>query len=101
MKYKLPVFKNLRATTIPKAYFLNAVAVAIIAALSIETRQLLNDEKSNFYSYFNELLSGKGLTETQKVFIVFASSFIIAIVTYLIMFLLFDYGRGMLAPMDA
>ena len=71
----VPIVKNMKATSLPKAYFLNALCMGIIAAFTIETRIMLENEKSKFSGYFNTLLSVKVLTERQKIFIVFMSAF--------------------------
>ena len=92
----VPIVKNMKATSLPKAYFLNALCMGIIAAFTIETRIMLENEKSKFSGYFNTLLSVKVLTERQKIFIVFMSAFVIAVITYSLMYLLFGFGGGML-----
>ena len=50
-----PLIKTFRATSVFKAFILNALAVAIIATLSTEVRYLLQNDKTrilmrNFYS---------------------------------------------------
>lgn len=88
---------NFEATSFLKAFLLNALALAIVAVGAIELRQALNDDKGNAYLFFNNLLSGKTMSEIQKGGIVFISSFIFSIVTYLLMYLIFGYGGGLLS----
>ena len=61
-----PLVKHFRATTIKHAFFLNAFASAIIAALSIEMRSYLD---------FHDLKSDHkwNLSERQKTLIVFTT----------------------------
>ena len=93
----VPIIKNFYADSFLNAFVLNALAVAIVAASSVELRQLLNDEKSNTYAFFNTLLQGKVLSELEKSIIVFSGSFIIAMATYLLLYIIFGFGGGMLA----
>ena len=71
---------NLRATTIAKAFVLNATVLAIIAACSIELRNYLDIRKET-----------KGLTRFQKMGITMVGTFIIGIFVYLIARLLLGF----------
>ena len=93
-----PLVKNLRATTISKAFILNAIVAAIIATLSIELREELSNNNGQIYAFFSQFFPGKGLTSFEIISIVFLSSFTIAFIAYHIMYLIFDYGPGMLSP---
>jgi len=77
---------NLRATTIAKAFILNAVVLAIIAACSIELRNYLDVRKET-----------KGLTRFQKMGITMVGTFIIGIFVYVMARLLLGFGEGLLA----
>lgn len=92
-----PIIKNFHATTLIKAYILNALAVALVAAGGIELRTLLNDEKSNAYLFFNGVIGSGKLTDFEKTVIVFAGSFIIAMFAYTMLYILFGFGGGMLS----
>ena len=94
-----PIIPGFYANSIIKAFILNAIAVAMVAACSVELRQLLNEEKSGTYIFFNNFLSGGKLTEAEKAAIVFVGSFIFALLTYLFLFLLFGFGGGMLTSL--
>ena len=85
-----PLIKKFRATTIPKAFLLNAIAAALIAALSIEMRIYLDNKDIENTNNWN-------LSEKQKAVIVFVTAFIVAIITYSILHLLTGFGYGMLA----
>ena len=94
-----PIVPGFYANSILKAFILNAIAVALVAACSVELRQLLNEEKSGTYIFFNNFLSEGKLSEVQKALIVFAGSFIFALLTYLFLFILFGFGGGMLTSL--
>ena len=90
-----PIFKHFQATTIFKAFLLNAIAVAIISTLSVETRHLLTNEKNTMYIFFNNLFVDKELSEIQKTGIVFSLTLVCALISYQLLYLLFGYGGGM------
>ena len=73
-----------RATTIPKAFLLNAIVISVIATIAIEVRFALDKDTS------------KNLTEAGKGGIIFITTFIGGLLTYSIMYILFNYGSGML-----
>ena len=99
--FDVPLIKNFYANSFINAFVLNALAVAIVAASSVELRQLLNNEKGNTYAFFNSLLKGKALTELQKSIIVFLGSFTIALATYVLLYLIFGFGGGMLTSLQS
>jgi hypothetical protein len=99
MKSKMfPLIKQFRATTYLRAFILNALATAAIAALTIEMRFQLNNKLSRTYGYFNDLNMNHDLTEYDKVMIVFATGFLGAVLVYHLMFMFVAYGGGLLAP---
>lgn len=80
----MPIIQNFRANTITKAFILNALAIAITAALSIELRRILNRKLTN-------------TNDVTKTLIVFVFAFVIAIFTYTLLHVIFGYGGGMLS----
>ena len=80
----MPIIQNFRANTITKAFILNALAISITAALSIELRRVLDRDMEK-------------MSDTMKTFIVFAFAFAIAIFTYTLLHVIFGYGGGMLS----
>lgn len=82
---KLPVFSNFRSTTIHKAFLLNAIAAAIIAVTAIEMKLLL-DRK--------DVSSSVSIPVT--ILVTFAS----ALFTYYLMWVLFNFGGGMIVGND-
>ena len=76
---------DLRATTIKRAFFLNALLLAIIAATSIELRKLIE-----------ERVETKDLSRTRKVILTIIGSFLMAFITYILIRLIFGYGEGLI-----
>ena len=93
-----PLIKHFRATTFLRAFILNAIATAAIAAMAIEMRMQLNNKFSKTYGYFNDMLMKHELSEVDKVLIVFATGFLGAVLVYHLMFMFVAYGGGLLAP---
>ena len=92
----IPVIKNFRATTISKAFILNAFVSACVVILAIEIRRIFEDENNVVYGYFNNLYGTKKLSEVQIVTIVFPATLISALFVYIIMYILFEYGGNFL-----
>ncbi len=80
-----PIF-DMRATTIRKAFFLNAIVLAAVATVSIELRRYLDIRKET-----------KGLSESKKFAITMIGTFIIGVIIYLITRIMFGFGEGLLA----
>ena len=86
----VPFVRTFKATNFLKAFTLNALVIAVIAALSIEIRFQLNREGVLW-------ATGKQtLTDLTKFIITLLTSFVIAFVVYNIMYIIFEYGGGML-----
>ena len=94
--YGVPVIKTFYATTVFKAFVLNAIAVALIATFAVEIRRELNDVKGQFYLFVNPFFAGSTMTERQKATVVALASFLGAILVYHIMYIIFGFGGGML-----
>ena len=75
---------DMRATTIRKAFFLNALLLGVIAATSIELRKLIE-----------ERVETKDLSRPRKVLLTIIGSFLMAFLTYLIIRIIFGYGEGL------
>ncbi len=84
-----PLIKNFLATTYFKAFILNAIAAAVIAALSIEMRSYLD-------RVGRKAKGGWDLSDAAKTIIVIISGFTVAVIVYAIMHLLVGFGGGML-----
>jgi len=77
---------NMRATTIRKAFILNAIVLAAIATASIELRRYLDRRKET-----------KGLSESQKFLITMIGTFLIGLIIYITVRGIFGFGEGLLA----
>jgi hypothetical protein len=94
--FKIPLIHNFKATNYFNAFILNALATAAIAALAIEIRSQLYQEKSFTYIFFSNFYGSRILTDKQKALTVFITAFFTAICVYFIMYLIFVFGGGML-----
>ena len=92
----LPLIKSFYATTVLKAFILNAISVALIATFAVEIRRELDDVKGQFYMFINPFFAGNTMTERQKAIVVALASFLGAILVYHIMYVVFGFGGGML-----
>ena len=86
---RLPLIKSFFATTFLKAFILNAISVAVIAALSIEMRSYLDRVGRN-------VKGGWDLSDLTKTAIVFISGFTVAMLVYFILYIFVGFGGGML-----
>jgi len=77
---------NLRATTIFKAFILNALVLAAIASMSIELRRYLEVRKET-----------KGLTRLKKMGLTMLGTFFIGLIIYILARKLMGFGEGLLA----
>ena len=77
---------DLRPTTIRKAFLVNGIVAATIAAFTVEFRRALD--------YTEET---KGLTRPQKLGMTTVAAFAIAMITYLVSRALLGFGGGMLS----
>ena len=96
MSSLIPLTNKFRADSYFKAFLLNAIATALIATFAIELRLQLNEEHGNIYYYFNYILSETQIYEYQKLIIVFIITFLVAILVYQTMYILFEFGGGMM-----
>tara|TARA_Y100000590_G_C15686507_1_gene1001841 strand:- start:79 stop:333 length:255 start_codon:yes stop_codon:yes gene_type:complete len=76
----------MRATTITRAFVLNAIVLSVIAAFSIELRDMLDDMERT-----------KGLSDIQKLLITMLGTFFIGIIIYFVCRFFFGLGEGMMA----
>ena len=84
MKFK-PLI-DIRSITIIRAFVLNAIVLAIIATMSIELRNKLDN-----------IVITKGLSENNKIFLTMLGTFIIGIIVYFLIRILFGFGDGLMA----
>ena len=92
----LPLFKHFHAVNIPKAFILNALVAAIVASFATEMRASLDNTNDDWFRFFDKILPGNGLGTGTTTFIVFTTTFLITMIVYHVMYLLFEYGGGLL-----
>jgi len=85
----IPVVKNYKATTYSKAFILNALAASLIATIAIQTRNYLDNIDTTHGIY--------AMSNLQKSAIVALSTFISAMIIYILMYILVEFGGGMIA----
>lgn len=85
-----PLFHHLTATTFLKAFILNAIAASLIATLSIQTREYLDQ-------LGRKAKGGWNLSDFTKSLIVLFVSFVSSLFVYFFLFLVAGFGGGMLA----
>ena len=83
---KIPFYKHFRATTVGKAFILNAIAGTIIAVFAVELKFYLKDHDD--------------LDFTSKFTIGITGTFFAALFTYSILFIVFNFGGGMMTKKD-
>lgn len=76
---------DFRSTNINRAFLLNAFSTALIAIVTIEAKNLLDR---------NEISE----SQIARTFLAFLSGFLSALVIYWVLYFLFGFGGGMLAP---
>ena len=85
-----PIFKNLEANTLLKAFILNALIIAFISVLTIEFRLFLQTQtRKTDYFYIP--------SERTKLLYSFFISFLVALICYLLFLVLFGWGGGLIA----
>lgn len=91
-----PLVKDFKSSSLFNAFVLNAIVGALIAAFAVEFRLKLDKKDSDVYIFFNKLLSGEELHEYQAFIIEFFITLVVAFLVYQLMYLIFDFGGGML-----
>jgi len=85
-----PLTTGFRGTSLLKAFFLNAICLAIVSALSIQVRQYLD-------RLGRKAKGGWALSDFSKTAIVSLSGFSVAVTVYFVLWALLGYGGGMVA----
>ena len=93
---EFPIFKSFKAESYLKAFLLNGLVAGLVTTLAIEVRLILDDTKSDYYVFWSTLYRIKVLKKSHKLLTTFIITFLIALVTYHLFFLLFFYGGGQL-----
>ena len=91
-----PLTKHFRATNVYRAFVLNALATAAIAALAIEFRMQLDLRGQPVYGYVARVFGERSLDEVEKMGIVFVAAFVGALLVYGVLHATLAFGGGML-----
>lgn len=91
----MSLIKNFRATDVWKAFILNSLLTSIIILVSITSKQYLD----NFIEDNDTTITGKNVRKTSvpNIIISFVLTFIISMISYIIMYYTFGFGGGMVA----
>lgn len=84
----MPLVHNFTSTTLLKAFILNALAMALVTGLTAALTLSIDD-------FFRK--KKKKLNTGERIGIAMAIALTTALVVYSILYLIFGYGRGMLA----
>jgi hypothetical protein len=79
------LISGMKATSIWKAFFLGSLIMALVSVGAIESRKVI--ENLGWFEDQHEIVKALGA---------FMVSFFVGIIAYLIMYVLFGYGEGML-----
>jgi len=94
-----PIF-NFRANTFIKAFILSSIILSLTTMGAVYTHDFLyNQEKNKDTLIFKIKFSSGKYFKLLKPIILFVNTFLIGLISYLIMFYLFGFGGGMLVPM--
>jgi len=95
----IPLIKSFRATTLSKAFLINAFVSAVIATVIVEVRQSLEQGKGTIYSGLKQVFTGDNPfnTEVKKIRTTFFVGFIVAFMVYNLLYLLMAFGGGMIS----
>ena len=91
-----PLTRHFRATNVYRAFVLNALATAAIAALAIEFRMELDLRGGPMYGYVAQFLGERSLNRVEKMGVVFVAAFFGALLVYSMLHATVAFGGGML-----
>lgn len=92
----MPLIRNFRATDVWKAFILNSLLTSVIILVSITSKQYLD----NFIEDDNDTnTTSKNIRKTSipNILISFVLTFIISMLSYIIMYYTFGFGGGMIS----
>ena len=94
----IPVTKAFRATTIFKAFLINAFLSALIATIVVEVRHAIDSGKGQLYNSIRNTFNGGNpwndeLSKTRSTFII---GFLVTLFLYNILYIFIEYGGGLL-----
>ena len=75
---------------------MNALVGAIICAMAIELRLLLEDEKNEYYGFWARVYNEKKLNIYHKLATTLLITFLVSVLVYHVMYFIFLFGGGQL-----
>ncbi len=89
----MALINDFKATTYFKAFILNAIVAAFVAAIAVEFRMILDEDKNPIAVYLYNII-GNDISEVERFLIVFVVTLLAAYICYHIMYLIVGYGGG-------
>ena len=96
----IPLIKSFRATTIFKAFLINAFLSALIATIIVEVRYIIEYGKGPIYEHIRRFLNGGNdfATAINKVTSTFVIGFLVTMLIYNTLYIFIEYGGGLVSP---
>ena len=97
---KFPLIKGFRATTIFKAFLINAFLSALIATIVVEVRYIIEYGQGSTYENIRKFFNGGNdfVGELDKVSSTFVIGFLVTMILYNTLYILIEYGGGLVTP---
>ena len=94
----IPLIKSFRATTIFKAFLINAFLSALIATIIVEVRYIIEYGKGPVYKNIRKFFNGGNdfVSEINKVTSTFVIGFLVTMLLYNFLYIFIEYGGGLL-----
>lgn len=94
----IPLTKAFRATTIFKAFIINAFLSALIATIIVEVRYAIDSGKGQLYNSIRNTFNSNNLwnDELSKTRFTFVIGFLVTLFLYNILYIFIGYGGGLL-----
>ena len=89
----MAITNDFKATTYFKAFILNAIVAAFIAAIAVEFRMILDEDKNPISVYLYNII-GNDISEVERFVIVLIVTLLAAYICYHIMYFLVGFGGG-------
>lgn len=94
----IPLTKAFRATTIFKAFLINAFLSALIATIVVEVRYIIEYGQGSTYENIRKFFNGGNdfVGELDKVTSTFVIGFLVTMILYNTLYIFIEYGGGLL-----
>ncbi len=96
----IPFIKSFRATTIFRAFLINSFISALIATIIVEVRYVIEYGQGPTYENIRKFFNGGNDFdgEINKVTSTFVIGFLVTMILYNILYVLIEYGGGLVTP---